>query len=177
MKTNLGSLFRITIFISFIFNGALARPQAAAAPGPVPAALGSAKTVFVSNAGSDSGLFPHPFSGDPNRSYAEFYSNLKASGQFALVDDPSQADLVLELRLIAPYGPTNANKQNGTADPRPMFRLTVFDRKTHYALWTVTESIAVANLQKTHDRNFDDALDAVLTEFLQVAGKQAPQAH
>jgi hypothetical protein len=174
MKTNLGTLFRIINFISFIFSTwALAQSPAAAIPGPVPAALGSAKTVFVSNAGADSGLFPHPFTGDPNRAYGEFYSNLKASGQFALVDDPSQADLVLELRLIAPYGPTGANKQNGTADPLPMFRLTVYDRKTHYALWTVTESIAVANLQKTHDRNFDDALDAVLAELLQVSGRQA----
>jgi hypothetical protein len=48
MQTNVGSLFRIAIFISFIFNGAFARPKAAAVPGPVPAALRSAKTVFVS---------------------------------------------------------------------------------------------------------------------------------
>jgi hypothetical protein len=177
METNLGSLFRIALFIHFLSISSVAQLPSVTTPGPVPAALGSAKTVFVSNAGSDSGLFPHPFSGDPNRSYVEFYSNLKASGQFALVDDPSQADLVLELRLLAPYGPAGADKQKGAADPLPMFRLTVYDRKTHYALWTVTESIAVANLQKTHDRNFDDALDAVLAEFLQVAGKQAPQAH
>jgi hypothetical protein len=181
MKTNLGPRLRITATITlvFVFTAVLAAAGVSsfAATAPVPSALLSAKTVFVSNAGSDSGLFPHPFSGDPNRAYSEFYANLKAAGQFSLVDDPSQADLVLELRLIAPYGPTNANKQNGTADPRPMFRLTVYDRKTHYALWTVTESVAVANLQKTHDLNFDEALNAVLVEFLQVSGKQAPQVH
>jgi hypothetical protein len=33
------------------------------ATAPVPPALGVAKTVFISNAGADSGLFPHPFSG------------------------------------------------------------------------------------------------------------------
>ena len=34
---------------------------------PVPSLLLSAKKVFISNAGADSGLFPHPFSGDPDR--------------------------------------------------------------------------------------------------------------
>ena len=60
----------------------------------------------MSNAGADSGLFPEPFSGDPNRPYSEFYAALKAAGQFALVDDPGQANLVLELRLVAPNGLT-----------------------------------------------------------------------
>ncbi len=34
---------------------------------PVPQALMKAKKIFLSNAGADSGLFPHPFSGDPDR--------------------------------------------------------------------------------------------------------------
>jgi hypothetical protein len=144
---------------------------------PVPPALLAARNVFISNAGADSGLFPEPFSGDENRGYSEFYSSLKSSGAFSIVSDPSEADLVLELRLIAPYGPTNANKQNGAADPRPMFRLTVYDRKTHYVLWTVTQSIDLAFLQKTHDRNFDQALSAVVNSLLQVAGKAPAPAH
>jgi hypothetical protein len=35
-------------------------------PVSVPPALLTARTVFVSNAGADSGLFPSPFSGDPD---------------------------------------------------------------------------------------------------------------
>lgn len=168
---------------TYLFALALAVPncalpqQSASALPPVPPAIATAKSVFLSNAGADSGLFPAPFSGDTNRGYAEFYSALQASGAFHLVNDPSDADLVLELQLIAPYGPTGANKQNGTADPRPMFRLTVFDRKTHYVLWTVTQSVGVALLQKTHDRNFDDALTAVLNQFLTLAGKPPVPVH
>ena len=139
--------------------------------GPVPAPIAAAHSVFVSNAGADSGLFPQPFSGDPDRAYDDFYGTLKASGAFALAQDPSEADLVLELRLLAPYGPTNANKQNGTADPRPMFRLVVYDRRTHYALWTVTQSVEIAFRQATHDRNFDTALAQVTNRFLALAGK------
>ena len=39
--------------------------------GPVPAAILAARTLFVSNGGSDSGLFPEPFSGDPDRPYTQ----------------------------------------------------------------------------------------------------------
>jgi hypothetical protein len=145
--------------------------------GPVPPAIAAAKTIFVSNAGADSGLFPEPFTGDPDRPYTELYAALKATGDFTLVGNPAQADLVLELRLFAPYGPTNANKQNGTADPRPMFRLAVYDGKTHYILWTVTQSVEFAILQKTHDKNFDLALTEVRDQFLKIAGKPPVAAH
>jgi hypothetical protein len=175
VKTSLRScMFLSTLVLSA--TGALAQ-MLADSTAPVPPALLAARNVFISNGGADSGLFPEPFSGDENRGYSEFYTSLKSSGAFSIVSDPSEADLVLELRLIAPYGPTNANKQNGAADPRPMFRLTVYDRKSHYVLWTVTQSIDVAFLQKTHDRNFDQALGAVVNSFLQVAGKPPAPAH
>jgi hypothetical protein len=46
-----------------------------------------------------------------------------------------------------------------------MFRLVIFDRKTHYVLWALTESIMVAVLQKTHDNNFDLALNAITMDL------------
>jgi len=140
----------------------------------VPAALLAAKTIFLSNAGADSGLFPQPFSGDPNRGYAALYAALQASGRHELVDDPAKADLVLELQLKAPYGPTSGSKQNGASDPLPMFRLVIYDRPTHYVLWAVSESIDVALLQKTHDKNFDQAVMDLAFDFDQVTGKLPP---
>lgn len=50
-----------------------------------------------------------------------------------------------------------------------MFRLVIFDRKTHYVLWTLTESIDWAVLQKTHDRNFDTAVMALLDDLKRLA--------
>jgi hypothetical protein len=177
MRTLLAN-FRLSLAAAVLFGAAAsAQMPAYGKAGPLPPVLATATSVFVSNAGSDSGLFPEPFSGDPDRPYSEFFAALKATGDFTLVADPAQADLVLELRLFAPYGPTSANKQNGTADPRPMFRLVVYDRKTHYILWTVTQSIEFAYLQKTHDKNFDAALTGVLTQFLQISGKAAAPAH
>jgi hypothetical protein len=132
---------------------------------PVPPVLLNAKAVFISNAGGDSGLFPHPFNGDPDRAYNEFYAGIQSWGRYQLVADPSEADVVFELQLIAPNGPAAPNKQNGASDPLPMFRLVIFDRKTHYVLWALTESIAVALLQKTHDNNFDLALTALTLDL------------
>jgi hypothetical protein len=47
----------------------------------------------------------------------------------------------------------------------------VNDRKTHYILWAITESIEIAYLQKTYDRNFDNALTAILVDFEALTGK------
>ncbi len=174
------SLFAAIVYLSFgtaLPASARTQPTAASTPGqgPVPPALLAAKSVFLSNGGADSGLFPEPFSGDTSRAYAQFYSALKAGGQFKLADDPSDADLVLELQLTAPSGPTRSNKPNGTADPLPMFRLIIYDRKSHYVLWTLSESIQVAFQQKTHDRNFDEALKLLFDDLLKIAGKHMPQ--
>jgi hypothetical protein len=150
---------------------ATAQDTAGQVRGPVPPAILSARRIFVSNAGADSGLFPKPFSGNTDRAYNQFFAALKAAGLFELVYDPSEADLVLELQLLAPTGPSNADKQKGASEPVPEFRLTVYDRKSHYILWTLSESIGVALLQKTHDRNFNQALSNLLLDFQQLANK------
>lgn len=145
--------------------------------GPVPQAILAAKSLFISNAGSDSGLFPSPFSGDPNRPYTQFYAALKSANQFSLAADPSEADLVMELQLIAPNGPTNGSKAYGASDPLPMFRLVIYDRKSHYILWTITQSIDWAVGQKNHDHTFDAAILALQEKFQQLAGKPITSFH
>jgi hypothetical protein len=161
-----------------LFSAVAAFAQhSAASAAPIPPAILAAKKVFLSNAGADSGLFPSPFSGDPSRAYVQFYAALKAAGQFELVEDPSEADLVLELQLIAPNGPSNGAKANGASDPLPMFRLVIYDRKTHYVLWTLTDSIAWAVGQKNHDRTFDEALSYLHQEFEELAGRVPAAGH
>jgi hypothetical protein len=143
----------------------------------VPAGLLSAKKVFLSNAGSDSGLFPHPFSGTPDRPYAEFYDAIQKMSRFQLVADPAQADIVLEVRLTAPNGPQNPNKQKGASDPVPMVRLVIYDRPTHYVLWALSESIDTAFLQKSHDQNLNDAVAFLASDFAGLAANSPPPAH
>ena len=76
---------------------------------------------------------------------------------------------MFEIRVTAPSGPQNPNKEYGAADPLPMARLVVYDRPTHYILWADTQSIDVALKQKTHDVNFDRALDRLLIDLKSVA--------
>jgi hypothetical protein len=153
----------------------IASAQQPAPQAPIPPAIPAAKSIFISNGGADSGLFPEPFSGDSSRAYNQLFATLLSTGQFHLVNDPSNADLVLEIGLVAPYfatfGLNNTNKQNGAKDPLPMFKLTVYDAKSHFVLWTMTASVGLAYLQKTHDRNFDIALNDVVAQFLAIASK------
>jgi hypothetical protein len=146
---------------------------AGAQDAPVPSGILSAKKIFISNAGADSGLFPHPFSGGPERAYNQFYAAIQGWGRYEIVADPAEAEMVFEMRLIAPNGPANANKQKGASDPLPMFRLVIFDGKTHFVLWALTESIDEALVQKTHDRNFDDAMALLVTDLKNLTGKTA----
>ena len=93
-----------------------------------------------------------------------FMANVVSWGRYQVVASPAEADLVFELRLMAPNGPANADKQKGASDPLPMLRLVIYDRPTHYVLWALTESIAPAALQKTHDHNFDEAVGSVVLD-------------
>jgi hypothetical protein len=137
-------------------------------PAPIPLKL-LGKIVFLSNGGADSGLFPSPFSGGPSRAYDYLYRSLSTGGTYTLVNDPAKADLVFEIRVTAPNGPQNPSKVSGASDPLPMVRLVIYDRPMHYILWSITESVGVALLQKTHDANFDHALDALLNDLKSVA--------
>jgi hypothetical protein len=176
--TRISQSVRIVLLGAQLSAGAAFAQQSAAAPtAPIPPAILAAKKIFVSNAGGDSGLFPSPFRGDPSRGYNQLYAGLKANGKYQLVSDPAQADLVLELQLTAPNGPANGSKVNGSSNPVPMFRLAVYDARTHYILWAFTQSIDIAFLQKTHDRNFDEALTALLLEFESLSGNAQTVTH
>jgi hypothetical protein len=116
-----------------VFSAAGQQPTSdgATPAGPLPSAIFTAKKVFISNAGADGGLFPHPFSGGQDRGYNQFYAAMRTWGRYELVNGPDEADVVLELQLVGPSGPANANKAKGASDPSPMFRLSVIERKTH----------------------------------------------
>jgi hypothetical protein len=132
---------------------------AAQASAPVPDKIYSAKRVFISNAGSDSQLFgAYGFTGDPDRTYTEFYGDVKSSGRYQLVSDPAQSDMVLEVRLYS-----MPDKQ------LPMLRLAIYDTATHYTLWVLTESIEEAVSQKNRDKNFSQALVNLTEDLKRVA--------
>jgi hypothetical protein len=139
----------------------LAQQPATTPQGPVPPAILAAKKIFLSNSGASSSFY----SGDQNRAYNQLYAGLQGSGFFQMVGDPSDADLVLELQFSEPVPGSTT------------FRLLIYDRKTHFLLWTLLEPITICARQKTCDSNFDEALSVLLLNFEKLAGKSPGAAN
>ncbi len=80
---------------------ACARESTPPPPQPPPADVVSrvtaAKTIFLSNAGANDS-FGYEITGGANVSYNELYAALKQWGYFQLVDSPSHADLIFQIR-------------------------------------------------------------------------------
>lgn len=153
-----------------------AQVRGATAP-PIPPAILHAKTIFLSNESADSGLIPDIYSGSPDRGFNQFYAALHAGHRFEIVSDPAQADLVLSLRLVAPVDVAAARegaRPIGFPQPLPLFRLEIYDRQSHYVLWTLTEPIPKALLQHNSDKNFDQAVMELAGDLEKLAGPQAP---
>jgi hypothetical protein len=55
-----------------------------------------------------------------------------------------------------------------TYDPR--FNLAIIDVKTHVTIWTVIQHIQLAVLQKNSDKNFDNAMTALVNGVATLAG-------
>jgi hypothetical protein len=140
------------------------------APGPVPAQIGAAQKIFVSNAGGESFeavIDQTVFSGGPDRPYNEFYAGLNGWGRYDLVSSPVDADLVLEISW--------ALTDTGLKLPvLGQLRLQVIDPKTHVTLWSFIEYVRGAILLGNRDKNFDQAMNTIVSRLKQLAGPSAP---
>jgi hypothetical protein len=74
-----------------------APPTVQPAPPDVVARVTAAKTIFLSNAGANDS-FGYEITGGPNVAYNELYAALQQWGYFQLVDSPSHADLIFQIR-------------------------------------------------------------------------------
>jgi len=125
---------------------------------PVPAQIGRAKKVFISNAGEEA-IFRLPkdaiYSGGPNRAYNEFYAAMKSWGRFELVSAPTDADLVFEIGFSDQYqGPMLVSQ----------FKLVAVDPKTHVALWTIYKYVEPAGMAKNREKNYELAITALMED-------------
>jgi hypothetical protein len=158
---------RVLVLLAF---GGLAAPlaqaQAVAADAPVPTQIASAKTVFISFGGADASLFPGFYSGAPDRVYSEFYSAMKAWGQYDLVLQPADADLVMQIRLID-------LPADGAGGHPPVFQVTLLDPKTHVVLWVTDDYLKQAFALKKHrDRLFNESMSGVIDHLKALAARK-----
>jgi hypothetical protein len=147
--------------------GLLAQPASNQAvqksPLPMPVQILKGKKVFISN--DREALFNEEvsYSGGPDRAYSQFYSGLKAWDRYAIVSEPSEADLILEIRLIDPH---EASERRETPD---QFQLTILDPKTHVLLWKLYQKIEPSGSLEKRDKNFDQAMPGLIDQLNKLA--------
>jgi hypothetical protein len=159
MKLQRAAGFGLTLLLTLAAGqNAIAQQQPVAAP--VPPAILSAKTVFVSKASGYS--FVPMVTGD--QPYNDFYAAMKDWGRYQLVSSPSDGDLIIEIRLECAAGPCNE-----------VLEATILDPKTHAILWVCTENVQPAARIKTNPKNFDKSMAALVADLKALSGSAATQ--
>jgi hypothetical protein len=126
----------------------LAAAQAVTQPAPPPPAqIASAHTVFLTK-GTDDPNFPI----DSTQSYNDIYAALKAWGHYQLVSAPDQADLVFQLRGVAPIAGVAGVNGTVSSYTSPAFQLYLRDPKSNVVLWTITSPVTLAGRNQTFAR-------------------------
>ena len=139
-------VFCTKLAIPLLLVSALAADQPKAAPpAPVPTQILTAKRVFVANTGSDEAEAP-------DRAYNNFYAAMKAWGHYELVGAPSDAELVLEVRVV----PFWVERTILLADFG--VELTILDARTHFILWTLVEPVKPTAKKATWNQNLGQAV-------------------
>ncbi|MGA7884376.1 MAG: hypothetical protein WCA44_01445 [Acidobacteriaceae bacterium] len=164
MFSELRKSLALVLSSALVLTPVLPAQQAGTDTGPVPPEVLTAHAVFVSNGGGSN--YFQIFDGGPNRAYNTFYSQLKKAGHYELVSSPSQADVIFEIRAIAPAVPVN-----DAPSYNPQVILTIRDPKTNAVLWTASANVRVIGTKKRRDRQFDQSVAVLVDELAQVTGQ------
>jgi hypothetical protein len=161
--------FWLTIVILGLVPILGAQKSKGAMPAPVPAQIGAAHKAFISNAGGESFeavIDETVFNGGPDRPYNEFYSAMESWGRYELVSAPADAELVFEISWVL--------TDTGLRLPvLGQLRLVVIDPNTHVTLWNFTEYVRGAILQGNRDKNFDQAMNTIMSRMKKLIGPAA----
>lgn len=153
-----------------VLTPALAAQQTNSNAGPIPPQLLNAHTVFVSNGGGSN--YFEDFGGGANRAYSTFYKQLKHTKHYVLVSSPAQADVIFEIRAIAPAesGPHSIESYN------PQVILRILDPKTNAVLWTESANVRATGTKNRRDRQFDQSVAILVDKLAVVTGQPLTEA-
>ena len=144
-----------------------AKDRPAPASAPIPSQILNAKKIFISNGGQEGVPRLGTFSGEPERTYDQFYAAMKDWGHYELVSAPSDADLILEVSFAVPA----AGSAGSNVFYEPRFRLLILDPKTHFTLWAFNENVDWAILAGNRNKNFDQGMTNLMNDFEKLAGQ------
>lgn len=168
IKSGVLGLVAVLALISVSSLAAQQAKDATPAAAPVPSQIAAAKKVFISNGSVETGSYEVSGKiGDADRPYNQFYAAMKAWGHYELVSDPGAAELIFELRFVAPLSASG----EGLSSFRPQLRLTILDARTHFILWTVTQPVRDATLPKNFVKNFNQGITDLVNDVAKLAGQ------
>ena len=146
-------------------------PQAPApSQAPVPTQIAAARTIFHVNNGADANF---PITAQD--SYNRIYSALQAWGHFQLVSSPDQADLVFQLRSIAPITGVYGDRTGAYAINSPAFQLAIKDPKSNVTLWTINSPVEVAGRKAARAHWLDIAVTNLVSRVKVLASQPLSQ--
>jgi hypothetical protein len=131
--------------------------------GPVPTPIATAHKIFIANGGMDAFSLQafEELGLNGTDAYDAIYTAVKSWGQPELVAAPADADLVLVVRFTAPLVGEGGgwSFQHIFANTKWQFQtqVTLYDAKTHFPLWTLTQPVRPANLKGTWRKNIASA--------------------
>jgi hypothetical protein len=133
--------------------------------------IATAKTVFVSNLGSDMTAANY-IAGGANESYKAFYASLQQWGHFDLVDSPAKADLIFEIyTTVRPdnkesIGPGLGNNSYQVTSYPAVITLTMKDASTLNVLWSTHYNIILyGNTTKGEQQHFVQQMQGLMNEI------------
>ncbi len=88
-------------------------------------------------------------------------------GRFQIVLDPNEADAVLELHYEIGIG-----KSVGSGDGIRQFRVVIEDPRSRIILWSFTERTNYAVFQKNRNKNLDETVATLVSDFNLLAAAQ-----
>ncbi|HKF20058.1 MAG TPA: hypothetical protein VKE93_00740 [Candidatus Angelobacter sp.] len=131
---------------------------------PAPSQPKALLKVFISNLPSEE---EPGISDSAVKTYDSFYAAMKRAGQYELVSDPAQADLLFQLIYARPWHCVmgfgtieDPTRYRETEEFDPAIAVTALDRKTHALL--ATHDTDLKQKQKTWDKNFEKAIETLV---------------
>jgi hypothetical protein len=164
MNTPFGRSVCFSFPLFLAFASALCAQQSIAGGAPVPPQLAAARTIFLSNGGGSN--YFNQFTGGPDRAYNTLYADLRQLGRYELSASPSQADLILEVRSVAP-----AVDNSNVVVYNPQLIVTFIDPQTKAVLWTAGANVQANGTQKRRDGKFDESVAVLVDKVEQATGQ------
>jgi hypothetical protein len=165
------SRFGIRLLFGIILSAALvltvaaqSQPSTEISAAPLPGQLLAAKRMFIANGAGDNDPGITKYTNGPDGLYNQLYADVKALGRYELVTSPSDADVVLELRIE--YAVFNHDFTY------PKLKAEIRDPKTNVLLWTFTEPVNGALLAKSGRKNVAQSLSKLIDDLKKVGTSQ-----